>query len=54
MNADVDDGYYIDDRYWCSSCGSHSHRCDNQWGRCYECGADAWVPEPDKYSELGI
>ena len=44
--------YYIDDRYWCQSCGSHTHRCDTTNGLCYECGADNWEPEPDKMSEI--
>ena len=44
--------YYIDDRYWCQSCGSHTHRCDTSNGLCYECGADNWEPEPDKMNEI--
>lgn len=51
MNAE-EKAYYIDDRYWCSACGSHSHRCDSETGMCYECGADAWEPEIDKLSEI--
>lgn len=46
--------FIIDDRYWCKSCGSHTHRCDYTTSRCYECGADDWEPEPDKLTELGI
>ena len=44
--------FYIDDRYYCESCGSHSHRCDMQYGCCYECGADDWAPEKGKESEI--
>lgn len=44
--------YYIDDRYWCSACGSHSHRCDPKTACCYECGADSWEPEPDKLDDI--
>lgn len=43
---------YIDDRYYCVACGSHSHRCDPRTGCCYECGADNWEPEPGKYDEI--
>ncbi len=37
---------YIDPRYYCASCGSHSHKCEPENGRCYECGADDWEVEP--------
>ena len=46
--------YYIDDRYYCGTCGSHSHKCDNENGCCYECGADDWEIEPGKLNEIGI
>lgn len=44
--------YLIDDRYYCSACGSHSHREDFNSGCCYECGADSWEVEPDKIIEI--
>lgn len=47
-------GYYIDENYYCAACGSHSHKCDDETGFCYECGADDWEPEPDRRVELGI
>lgn len=43
--------FYIDDLYYCESCGSHTHRCDSITGMCFECGADDWQPEPDKIGE---
>ena len=41
-------GYYIDENYYCAACGSHSHKCDDETGFCYECGADDWEPEPEE------
>ena len=43
--------YWIDEDYWCESCGSHTHREDKD-ACCYECGADDWAPEP--YADIGI
>lgn len=44
--------YFIDDRYFCGACQSHSHRCDPNYGHCYECDGDNWSPEPYYRDEL--
>lgn len=44
--------FYLDERYYCESCGSHSHRCDMIDGCCYECGADDWEPEEEYKREI--
>lgn len=32
----------IDTRYWCETCGSHSHKCHPVTGYCFRCDTDNW------------
>ena len=40
----------IDKRYWCETCGSHSHQVHPETGYCFHCNTDNW--EPENYREL--
>lgn len=42
-NRDIKPG--IDERYWCETCGSHSHETHPITGYCFHCGTDNWEPE---------
>lgn len=35
----------IDTRYWCETCGSHSHQEHPKTGYCFHCNTDNWEPE---------
>lgn len=35
----------IDKRYWCETCGSHSHETNPKTGYCFNCNTDNWEPE---------
>ena len=35
----------IDKRYWCETCGSHSHETNPDTGYCFNCNTDNWEPE---------
>lgn len=35
----------IDERYWCETCGSHSHEANPNTGYCFVCNTDNWEPE---------
>lgn len=35
----------IDKRYWCETCGSHSHECHPGTGYCFHCDTDNWKAE---------
>jgi hypothetical protein len=35
----------IDKRYWCETCGSHSHEANPITGYCFHCNTDNWEPE---------
>ena len=35
----------IDERYWCETCGSHSHEEHPETGYCFICNTDNWCPE---------
>ncbi|RKU69599.1 hypothetical protein DWW91_11435 [Parabacteroides sp. AF17-3] len=35
----------IDKRYWCETCGSHSHETNPNTGYCFNCNTDNWEPE---------
>lgn len=35
----------IDKRYWCETCGSHSHATNPDTGYCFHCDTDNWEPE---------
>lgn len=35
----------IDTRYWCETCGSHSHEENPKNGYCFVCNTDNWEPE---------
>ena len=36
---------YIDTRYWCGTCGSHSHQEHPKTGYCFHCNTDNWELE---------
>lgn len=36
---------YIDDEYWCETCGSHSHKCHPDSDYCFICNTDNWKAE---------
>lgn len=35
----------INERYWCKTCGSHSHEVDPYTGYCFNCDTNNWEPE---------
>lgn len=35
---------YIDEKYWCETCGSRSGECHPDTGRCFICDSDDWEP----------
>lgn len=35
----------IDKRYWCETCGSHSHETNSNTGYCFNCNTDNWELE---------
>lgn len=35
---------YIDEDYYCQTCGSTSGKCHPDTGMCFICGADDWAP----------
>ena len=40
----------IDKRYWCETCGSHSHETNPNTGYCFHCNTDNW--EPENYRDI--
>lgn len=38
---------YIDEDYYCETCGSHTHQCDPDSGNCFICNMDNWQSEDE-------
>lgn len=51
-HKDNSDTYEIDYNYWCTTCGSHSHKEDSKTAYCWHCNTDNWVKEDE--ADVGI